>query len=140
MTGPQIFGAMQAASLIKKFTPAVPVIWGGVHPSLTPEETIKSELVDIIVIGDGEETFKELVETIHCGRDKKSVKRSNITPTIQFTGRFATVAMPLLYAPVRKTLIRCKKTTATIKCAAILCKPRKNQQKVITNSISLTLQ
>jgi radical SAM superfamily enzyme YgiQ (UPF0313 family) len=74
MTGPQISGAIEAARIIKKFSSAVPVVWGGIHPSLLPEETIKNELVDIIVIGDGEETFTELVEVIQKGRDKKGVK------------------------------------------------------------------
>ncbi len=74
MTGPQISGAIEAASLIRKVSPTVPILLGGVHPSLTPEETIKSELVDIVVIGDGEETFKELVETLRNNGDKKRIK------------------------------------------------------------------
>jgi radical SAM superfamily enzyme YgiQ (UPF0313 family) len=74
MTGPQIAGAMEAASIIKNFFTSVPVVWGGVHASLTPEETIQNELVDIIVIGDGEDTFKELVEAIQHGRDKRLVE------------------------------------------------------------------
>ena len=73
MTGPQISGAIEAASIVRKLSPAVPIVWGGVHPSLTPQQTIKSELVDIIVIGDGEETFKELVNAIKNGTDKKTV-------------------------------------------------------------------
>jgi radical SAM superfamily enzyme YgiQ (UPF0313 family) len=74
MTGPQISGAIEAASIIKNLSPTTPVVWGGVHPSLTPEETIKDEHVDIIVIGDGEETFRELVDVIQNDGDKKSVK------------------------------------------------------------------
>ena len=74
MTGPQISGAIEAASVVRKVSPDVPIVLGGVHPSLTPDETIKSELLDIIVIGDGEETFKELVETLRNGNDKKRVK------------------------------------------------------------------
>ena len=74
MTGPQISGALEAASIIRKITPSVPIVWGGVHPSLTPEQTIKNDLVDIIVIGDGEQTFKELVEVIQKGSEKKNVK------------------------------------------------------------------
>lgn len=74
MTGPQISGALEAASIIKKVSPAVPVVWGGVHPSLAPEQTIKDDRVDMIVIGDGEETFRELVDAIRNGGDKKAVK------------------------------------------------------------------
>lgn len=74
MTGPQISGAIEAARIIKNFSSSLPIVWGGIHPSLLPEETIKNELVDIIVIGDGEETFAELVEVIQKDGDKKSVK------------------------------------------------------------------
>ncbi len=64
MTGPQISGALEAASIIKKVSPAVPVVWGGVHPSLAPEQTIKDDRVDMIVLGDGEEPFRELVDAV----------------------------------------------------------------------------
>ncbi|KPJ67939.1 hypothetical protein AMJ44_07050 [candidate division WOR-1 bacterium DG_54_3] len=74
MTGPQISGAIESASIIKKLSPALPLVWGGVHPSLTPEETIKDDHVDIVVIGDGEETFTELVHVIQNEGDKKAVK------------------------------------------------------------------
>lgn len=74
MTGPQITGGIEAARIIRKTSPTVPIVWGGVHPSLLPEEAIKNEFVDIVVIGDGEETFRELVEVLKNGGDKKSVK------------------------------------------------------------------
>ena len=74
MTGPQILQALEAASIIRKVSPDVPIVWGGVHPSLTPEQTIKNDLVDIIVIGDGEETFRELVDVIRKGGNKEKIK------------------------------------------------------------------
>jgi radical SAM superfamily enzyme YgiQ (UPF0313 family) len=73
MSGPQILGAMEVASIVRNIAPSVPIVWGGVHPSLTHEETIKNELVDIVVVGDGEDTFRELVEAIQKGKDKRSV-------------------------------------------------------------------
>lgn len=74
MTGPQITGGIEAASIAKKCSHSVPVVWGGVHPSLLPEETVANEFVDIAVIGDGEETFSELVRVLHEGGDKESVR------------------------------------------------------------------
>ena len=74
MTGPQIAGALEAASMVKEHVPSVPVVWGGVHPSLTPEQTIRDERVDVLVVGDGEETFEELVETLRRGGDKRSIR------------------------------------------------------------------
>lgn len=74
MTGPQISGGIEAASIVKKFSNSVPVVWGGIHPSLLPYETIENKFVDFVVIGNGEETFSELVNILQNGGDKKSVK------------------------------------------------------------------
>jgi radical SAM superfamily enzyme YgiQ (UPF0313 family) len=59
-TGPQLRYALEASRLIKQIS-QVPVVWGGVHPSILPEQTLEEECVDIVVQGEGEETFLELV-------------------------------------------------------------------------------
>lgn len=64
MTGPQILGGIEAASLVRNVAPRLPIVWGGVHPSLEPRQTIEDEHVDIVVIGEGEETFSELVHRL----------------------------------------------------------------------------
>jgi radical SAM superfamily enzyme YgiQ (UPF0313 family) len=74
MTGPQIFGGIETAKLIRQVSPATPIVWGGVHPSLLPDETINSEYVDMVVIGDGEETFRELLHALEHNFDKHQVK------------------------------------------------------------------
>ncbi len=66
MTGPQILHALQACKLVKHRYPDVPIIWGGIHASLLPEQTLKNPLVDIIVTGEGEETFEELVKALEA--------------------------------------------------------------------------
>jgi len=37
------------------------VVMGGFHPTALPEEVLKLSCVDVVVIGEGEETFRELV-------------------------------------------------------------------------------
>ena len=37
------------------------VVMGGFHPTALPEEVLKHSSVDVVVIGEGEETFRELV-------------------------------------------------------------------------------
>ncbi len=66
MTGPQILHALQACKLVKKRYPDVPIIWGGIHASLLPEQTLENPYVDIIVIGEGEETFEELIKALQA--------------------------------------------------------------------------
>lgn len=67
MTGPQILRALEVSETFKKMYPDVPVVWGGIHASLMPEQTLKNSNVDIVVVGEGEETFEELVEALQTG-------------------------------------------------------------------------
>ncbi|OHB72290.1 MAG: hypothetical protein A2W23_07080 [Planctomycetes bacterium RBG_16_43_13] len=64
MTGHQIYEALKIARLIRKVNPNLPLVWGGVHPSIEPQTTIKDECVDYVVRGQGESTFRELVECL----------------------------------------------------------------------------
>ena len=50
MTGNQITWAIKAAEIIRDKAPKVPIVWGGVHPTLYPEQTSKQPLVYIMVI------------------------------------------------------------------------------------------
>lgn len=63
MSGRHISGALRVSRLVKQQS-SVPVVWGGVHPSLMPESTVRHELVDIVVRDDGEETFLELLASL----------------------------------------------------------------------------
>ena len=50
---------------------SVPVIWGGVHPTVCPEECI--EHVDFVCVGEGEECTAELAEALQGKREVESV-------------------------------------------------------------------
>ena len=66
MTGAQIHWALKASELAKRNSD-VPVVWGGVHASLLPRQTLENPYIDIVVQGEGEETFFELVRAL-CNR------------------------------------------------------------------------
>lgn len=51
--------AAQLAQYIKKSL-SVPLLWGGIHATLSPEECL--QFADIVCIGEGEEALVELVE------------------------------------------------------------------------------
>jgi radical SAM superfamily enzyme YgiQ (UPF0313 family) len=72
-TGPQLRYALEASRLIKE-TSDVPVVWGGVHSTVLPEQTLESNWVDIVVHGEGEETFLELVQTLDPGKPLDTVR------------------------------------------------------------------
>ena len=63
ITGPSIIPSMQASILIKREC-QTPVVWGGLHPTMIPEQTLLNEFIDIVVMGEGEFTGVELVKTL----------------------------------------------------------------------------
>lgn len=69
-TGKMIEGALHASEIARNA--GVPVVWGGVHASLLPKQTIEHPFVDYVVIGEGEATFEELVDYL-SGRKKSSL-------------------------------------------------------------------
>ncbi len=66
--GPMLASGLDLAQLVRKQRPDIPIIWGGIHPTLVPEGTLKHKLVDAICIGDGEITFVKMVEALRYGR------------------------------------------------------------------------
>jgi anaerobic magnesium-protoporphyrin IX monomethyl ester cyclase len=64
MTGPQLAGALAASELCRALAPGVPVVWGGVHPSLFPEATAREACVDVAVVGEGELSFRALARAV----------------------------------------------------------------------------
>ncbi len=59
-TGDFLFSC-DLAERIKKISTS-PIIFGGVHPTIAPEESIAHPAVDMICVGEGEEAFAELLE------------------------------------------------------------------------------
>jgi radical SAM superfamily enzyme YgiQ (UPF0313 family) len=67
MIGNQITSALRATGMIRASAPDVPLVWGGWHPSILPEQTARHPCVDYLVRGQGEETFYELVKALDSG-------------------------------------------------------------------------
>jgi len=61
LTGYQIQDGLRISALARKLKPDLPIVWGGYHPSLLPEQTVAHPLVDYVVRGQGELTFQELL-------------------------------------------------------------------------------
>lgn len=59
------------AALVKEASPETFVVVGGVHPSLCPEDF--GPPVDAVVVGEGEETFRELMEALEGGESPAEV-------------------------------------------------------------------
>ncbi|MCL4479086.1 MAG: B12-binding domain-containing radical SAM protein [Deltaproteobacteria bacterium] len=63
----------QIAHFVKSITD-IPVIAGGPHVSSAPEEVLKNKDIDIVIIGEGEISFKELLDVLNKGNRIEDVK------------------------------------------------------------------
>src|SRR3989441_11254676 len=61
VTGPMIRETVQIARAAKALYPDLPVVLGGWHPSLLPDQTLAADYVDIVVTGQGEDAFLDVV-------------------------------------------------------------------------------
>lgn len=77
---------------IKKRMPDMPVIWGGIHPTFNPEESIK--YADYVCVGEGEDAVLEFVNALQRGqpnidipniwrKEKGTVVKNDVRPLIQ---------------------------------------------------------
>jgi len=71
MTGPQIRHALKSSAAAREVLPDMPIIWGGWHPTIFPEQVAASPYVDIAVTGQGERVFTTIVDDLSKGRHVK---------------------------------------------------------------------
>ncbi len=74
LTGPQIEHGIRASHIVKESGARSKVVWGGVHATLLTEQTVSHPMVDIVVVGEGEFAFRDLVHALKNGRDLSEVK------------------------------------------------------------------
>jgi len=74
LTGPMIRSAIKAARTVRQVRPDVPVIFGGWHPSLVPDQTLQPDFVDAIVRGQGELTLLETAQRLAEGRGLEGIR------------------------------------------------------------------
>ena len=61
-TGYPAMRSAQMSKLIKEMDARIRIVWGGIHSSLIPEQVINEPFVDVVVVGEGEETAVELAD------------------------------------------------------------------------------
>ncbi len=66
--------ALEVLKTAKRINPQTFTVIGGVHSTFMWEEALSNEEVDFVIRGEGEETFKELVESLLEGGDISKTK------------------------------------------------------------------
>jgi len=74
MTGYQIKEGLEISKIIKQKFPNKPIIWGGFHPTILPEETIRNKNIDIVIKGQAQRTFSELIKKLEKKQSLKDIK------------------------------------------------------------------
>ncbi|MBS3055947.1 MAG: cobalamin-dependent protein [Candidatus Aenigmarchaeota archaeon] len=66
------FDTQNVARIVKEVSKDIVTIAGGMHPTVAPEMTLEDGYVDIVVLGEGEYTFRNLVNAL---KKKKDISR-----------------------------------------------------------------
>ena len=65
--------SMTLIDIVKKQSSAK-VICGGIHPTIAPEETINQKNVDFICIGEGEQSFLQLIDSLENNKNLQNIE------------------------------------------------------------------
>jgi len=68
LTATPIKDALYVAGKVKERYPELPIIFGGWHVTLLPEQSITNKNIDIIIKGHGELTFTEIIKRLEEGK------------------------------------------------------------------------
>lgn len=79
LTGAPILDAISQSRLVKEKYPGIHICWGGWHPSLFPEQVLESPWVDSVIVGQGEQSFRELIDVLS---DKVENRKSKVEKTV----------------------------------------------------------
>jgi len=64
----------EVAKVVKLTSPHTKVVVGGAQPSAMPQEVLKDKNIDIVVIGEGEQTIVELIKAIERGEQLDTIE------------------------------------------------------------------
>ncbi len=69
-TGPSLLPSLRLTRKLKE-AGSIPVVWGGLHSTMLPEQTLLEPAIDLAVRGEGEETVVRLADLIAAGGDRQ---------------------------------------------------------------------
>ena len=67
MSGAQIASALRLTEEARRLTDA-PILWGGIHATVMPDEVLADPRIDLVIRGEGELALAELVDALAAGR------------------------------------------------------------------------
>ena len=67
LTGAPIHDALAVSRAVKAADPDCPIVWGGWHPSRFADQCLAEPSVDVVVTGQGEDAFCDIVDRLLTG-------------------------------------------------------------------------
>lgn len=74
MTGTQIQNAIQVTKIIRFYSSRTPIVWGGPHPTLLPEQVLATGLADYVCKGEVDETIVQIARDIEHKTAKQIIE------------------------------------------------------------------
>ena len=90
LTGAPIHDALAVSRAVKRNYPACTVVWGGWHPSLFADDCLAETSVDVVVTGQGEDAFRDIVDRLLAGSkvsgiESRPLKDLNSFPALDYS-------------------------------------------------------
>ncbi|MGM0372669.1 MAG: B12-binding domain-containing radical SAM protein [Halobacteriota archaeon] len=97
---------LDIAAIVKEFDPEATVVMGGAHPSVTYESTATEPPVDYVIVGEGDRTMVELVESTVEGQRPTDILgvAFETADGVKFTGRRPFIEDPDTLPPPARDL------------------------------------
>lgn len=73
ITGSMIADLIAVCAATRAAHPDLPIVLGGWHPSILPEQTLQADFADVVVVRQGEESFREIVAALGAGERPEGI-------------------------------------------------------------------
>jgi len=87
--------AVEAAGALRAAFPDLPLVVGGVHCTMVPEEVVAEGHFDVVAVGEAEHAFRELCDRLEQGEDPTTVPNMRFPPRSRFNRRLTPVVNPV---------------------------------------------
>ena len=83
LTGPSLQYVIESIKIIREIDSTIPIVFGGVHATLLPESSLLTGDVDIVVKGDADYVFYELLQVLENSHSLDSAKSNGTLRNIK---------------------------------------------------------
>src|SRR4030042_5039095 len=73
-TGNQLQYMHEIADFVKNKNKKIPIILGGIHASILPEQTLKAPIIDFVIQGEGDLAFPKFIDAIQGKKSFEDVE------------------------------------------------------------------